>query len=162
MGDVSWQIYPDVPPFATYDLSIYNVRKSYTANGFSINGGTGPQGTGFMLGENYVKVTGMTGALHLTVRDSINEFSIVGPDLVPEPRSLGLLLAGGWDEWEDVGQGARFVGKRREGKRMGMSGGAALTLAWGAGVAGGIGGNSRCGSGDGRKFTFPRGLAPGQ
>ena len=45
---------------------------------------------------------------------------------------------------------------------MGMSGGAALTLAWGAGVAGGIGGNSRCGSGDGRKFTFPRGLAPGQ
>ena len=104
----------------------------------------------------------MTGALHLTVRDSINEFLIVGPDLVPEPGSLELLLAGGWDEWEDVGQGARFVGKRREGKRMGMSGGAALTLAWGAGVAGGIGGNSRCGSGDGRKFTFPRGLAPGQ
>ena len=82
LGDVSWQIYTDVAPFATYDLYIYNVGKSYTANGFSINGGTGPQGTGFVLGQNYVKVTGMTGPLQLTVRDSINGFSIVGPDLL--------------------------------------------------------------------------------
>jgi len=49
-------------------------------------GGRGP-GKGFYAGgelENYVKATGITGALHLTVRDSINGFSIVGPDLVPD------------------------------------------------------------------------------
>ena len=80
LGDVWSRSQTDTAPFGlgvAYNVYIYNVGKSFNVNGVGISGGSGPLGTDFVLGANYVKVLNLTGPLDLYSIDSINGFSIV-------------------------------------------------------------------------------------
>ena len=80
LGDVWSRSQTDTAPFGlgvAYNVYIYKVGNNFTVNGVGISGGSGPLGTDFVLGANYVKVLNLTGPLDLYSRDSINGFSIV-------------------------------------------------------------------------------------